>query len=123
MNAVVRVALVLGLLVDLLVAGVSLFAPGWSAPLFDIPVRDSVIAALGGGEYFVVACVYVLLLGASRRLQPLFWIVALDQAVAVVLPAVEVAQGSIPGTFKTLAPLPVSTALAVVFAWAARRST
>ena len=65
-----------------------MFAPSLLTTLFDIPVTDPTAILIGGGEFAVVTLVYVCLLADLRRFRPLLWLVALDQAFAVVLPAI-----------------------------------
>jgi hypothetical protein len=115
------VCLAIGALIDGPVALLSLFAPALLTPLFDIPVTDPTAILIGGGEFAVVTLVYVCLLADLRRFRPLLWLVALDQAFAVVLPAIALARGVLPHTWKTVGPLPVSAALCIAFVWGATR--
>jgi hypothetical protein len=115
--------LVIGMLIDGPVALLSLFAPSLLTPLFDIPVKDPAAIMFGGGEFAVVTLVYICLLADPRRFRPLLWLVALDQAFAVVLPLIALASGVLPHTWKTVGPLPVSAALCIAFVWGATRRT
>ena len=51
---VLRVALVIGALIDFFVAIVVMFFPQASAALFDIPAQDPTAALLGGGFLLVI---------------------------------------------------------------------
>ncbi|MEO7039050.1 MAG: hypothetical protein ABI186_03360 [Candidatus Elarobacter sp.] len=116
-----RVALAIGFCIDVYVAALSLFAPQLIPPLLDIPVHDPALAQLAGGEYVVAALVYLLAFRDPVRFRLLLWICALDQAFAVVLPALEVARGQIPAGWKIVAPIPLSALLAAVYAVGAAR--
>ncbi|HTJ27059.1 MAG TPA: hypothetical protein VMA36_12950 [Candidatus Limnocylindria bacterium] len=109
-----RVALAIGLAIDLYVAVLSLFAPQLIQPLLDIPVHDPTLAQVAGGEYVVAALCYALALRDPRRYPVLLWICALDQAFAVVLPALAVVRGQLPATWKILAPIPFQALLVLV---------
>ena len=121
MLVLVRIALAIGFLIDASVGLVALFAPQEFQPLFDVPVHDTLIAAFAGGEFLVVACVYALTLTDPRRYRALLWVLALDQAFAVVLPTLAVTYGALPATFKIVAPIPVSAILVAVFVTGATR--
>jgi hypothetical protein len=116
-----RVALAIGFAIDALVAVLALFAHGLIEPLLDLPVRDPALTTIAGGEFAVVACVYAAVFRDPRRFRALFWLCALDQAFAVILPALAIAHGEIPGTLKTLGPLPLQAVLALIFVVGARR--
>lgn len=118
---VLRVGLAIGFCIDFYVGMLSLFAPQLIQPLLDIPVRDPVVVQLAGGEYVVAALVYALAFRDPRRLRVLLWLCALDQAFAVVMPALAVAHGEIPNTWKIVAPIPFQAVLALLFAYAATR--
>jgi hypothetical protein len=118
---VLRVALVIGALIDFFVAIVVMLFPQSSAALFDIPVRDQTAALLGGGELLVAGCIYVLILRDVERFRPFLWLVALDQLFAALLPGIEVLRGHLPATFKILAPMPLNLALVAVYVLAARK--
>jgi hypothetical protein len=112
---VLRVALAIGFLIDFGVAVISLFAPQLLQSLFDIPVKDVMTVQIAGGEFAVAAFVYALAFRDPVRFRALLWICALDQLFAVVLPALGVARGDIPGTWKVVAPIPFQALLAILF--------
>jgi hypothetical protein len=118
---VLRVALVIGALIDFFVAIVVMFFPQASAALFDIPAQDPTAALLGGGELLVAGFLYVFILRDTERFRPLLWLVALDQLFAALLPGIEVLRGHLPATLKIIAPMPISLALAAVYVLAARK--
>ncbi len=107
----VRAALAIGFCIDIYVAWLALFAPQLIEPLLDIPVHDPLLAQIAGGEYVVAAAVYALAFRNPGRLHALVWICALDQAFAVVLPALAVLHGQLPATLKTVAPIPFQALL------------
>jgi hypothetical protein len=111
----VRVALVIGLLIDGYVGVLSLFAPQLITPLLDIPLHDPTIAQLAGGEFIVAALVYALALRDPDRYRALLWLCAADQLFAVVLPGLAVLHGAIPATWKILAPIPFQALLCALF--------
>jgi len=121
MILLVRVALALGFVIDGCVGLVALFAPQLSAPLFDVPIRDTLIGGLAGGEFLVVALVYALAFSDPRRYRALLWLCALDQFFAVVLPAFGIAHGALPATWKIVAPIPLSALLVLIFVAGATR--
>lgn len=116
-----RVALAVGFCIDAFVGLLCLFAQPLLPALLDVPVKDPAAVMLGGGELIVAAGVYALAFRDPRRFRPLLWLCALDQCFAVALPAVQIGAGNIPGTLKTIGPLPVQALLAIVFATAAAR--
>jgi hypothetical protein len=118
---VVRVGLAIGFCIDAFVGAISVFAPQLLRPLLDVPVTDLTTAQIGGGEFIVAALVYALAFADPRRFRVLLWLCALDQVFAVVLPALAVAHGAIPGTWKIVAPIPFQALLAVLFAVYAAR--
>ena len=118
---VLRVGLAIGFCIDLYVGVLSLFAPQLIQPLLDIPVRDPEIVRIAGGEYVVAALVYALAFRDPGRFRVLLWLCVLDQLFAVVMPALAVAHGTIPGTWKIVAPIPFQALLALLFAVAASR--
>jgi hypothetical protein len=120
MATILRPALVLGAAIDAFVGIVTMFFPAATAPLFDIPDHDPTIAFLGGGELIVATFLYLAILRNVTRFRPLLWIVALDQLFAALLPAVEILRGQLPATIKIVGPMPLSLALAVIYAVAAR---
>jgi len=122
LRAAVRVGLIVGVVVDLFVGLLALAAQGLIAPLLDVPVKDPGLTRLFGGELLVAAAVYALPLVDLRRFGPALWICALDQAFAALLPAVEIVRGEMPGTWKTIAPIPLDAALCALFLYAALRT-
>ena len=111
----VRIGLAIGGAIDAYVGVLSLFAPQLIQPLLDIPVKDPALMQFAGGEFVVAAFVYALAFRDPVRLRPLLWVCALDQLFAVVLPALAVAHGVFPGTWKVVAPIPFQALLAVLF--------
>lgn len=116
-----RVALAIAFCIDVYVAALSLFAPRLIEPLLDIPVHDPLLAQLAGGEYLVAALVYALAFRDPARFRALLWLCALDQLFAVVLPALAVARGALPPSWKIVAPIPVQALFALVFVVGALR--
>ena len=116
-----RAGLAIAFGIDLYVGVIALFAPQLIAPLMDIPVHDPAFAQLAGGEFVVATLVYALAFRDPRRFRVLLWLCALDQVFAVVMPALAVAHGAIPSTWKTVAPIPFQALLALLFAFAAAR--
>ncbi len=122
-DAVLRVALAFGMLIDGGVALLALFAQPLIGPLLDVPVKDPAATTILGGELLVVACLYAFVLRNPVRWQPLLWLCALDQTLGVLLPAIEIARGNAPATFKTLGPMPFQAILAALYiAGALRRA-
>ena len=117
----VRVGLAIGGAIDAYVGVLSLFAPQLIQPLLDIPVKDPTVVQIAGGEYVVAALVYAFAFRYPVRLRPLVWLCALDQLFAVVLPALAVAHGALPATWKTVAPIPFQALLGVLFVLYAAR--
>ncbi len=117
--AILRVALIVGACIDGFVAILALLFQPFIGALLDVPVRDPALTTIVGGEFAVVVLVYVALVRDLSRFAPLLWLVALDQLLAVILPGIEVVRGNIPATWKTLAPMPGSLALAAIYAWGA----
>ncbi len=122
MTLALRVGLVIGGGIDLYVGVLALVAPQLFGPLLDIPMRDPLLAAFGGGEMLVVTLAYVLALLDPRRNRILLWVCALDQLVAVVMPSLAIAHGAIPATWKTVGPIPLQAVLCVLFVMGARRA-
>ncbi len=120
---IVRIAAVIGLCIDAGVAVISLCFQAALGPLFDIPLRDPAMTTIAGGEYIVVALVYVLYLRDPRRYHDLLWLCALDQTLAALLPALEIWRGNVVATYKTIGPIPVSLILAGIYAAGARART
>jgi len=118
---VVRIGLAIGGAIDAYVGLLSLFAPQLIPPLLDVPVKDPALVQLAGGEYVVATLIYALAFRDPVRFRPLLWLCALDQLFAVVLPALALAHGTLPGTWKIVAPIPFQALLAILFvAYAAR---
>jgi hypothetical protein len=84
-------------------------------------VHDPALVRLAGGEYVVAALLYAVAIRDPRRFAALLWLCALDQAFAVVMPALAAAHGEIPSTWKVIAPIPFQALLAVLFAFGAMR--
>lgn len=120
MTLALRIAVALGLAIDTGIAILCFFFQQQLGPLLDFPLKDPAVTTIAGGEYVVVALVYALVLRDARRFQPLFWLIALDQTFAVLLPAVEIARGNVAATVKTVGPMPLSALLAASYVWAAR---
>jgi hypothetical protein len=122
MTLFLRLIVACGFFLDAGVGLIALVLPQQLEPWLDIPYRDNpALATFGGGEFIVVAAVYVLLFLEPRRRAFLFWILALDQTFATILPALEIARGHIPASIKTIGPIPFVAALAIVYVWAALR--
>jgi len=121
LERIVRIALVLGTLIDGGVAILALFFQSLLAPLFDIPLKDPAITTIAGGEFVVVTLLYLALLRDLERYRGLLWLVALDQVLAAALPAYEIARGHVVATWKTLGPIPISLILATIFVVGATR--
>ncbi|GAC1577059.1 MAG: hypothetical protein NVS3B7_10250 [Candidatus Elarobacter sp.] len=75
-----------------------------------------------GGELLVAAGVYALALRDTVRFRPLLWLCAADQTFGVTIPAVAIALGYAPATFKTIAPMPFQLVLVAIYIAGARRS-
>jgi hypothetical protein len=120
-RVVLRIGLAIGFGIDLYVGVIALFAPQLIMPLMDIPVHDPAFAQLAGSEFVVAALVYAVVFRDPRRFRILLWLCALDQFFAVVMPANAIVHGTIPSTWKTVAPIPFQALLAVLFAFAATR--
>jgi hypothetical protein len=118
---VVRFGLAIGFAIDLYVGVLSLFAPQLITPLLDIPMHDAALAQLAGGEFVVAALVYALAFRDPERYRVLLWLCALDQAFAVVMPLLGLAHGTLPGTWKIVAPIPFQALLVILFAAVATR--
>ena len=111
----VRIGLAIGCAIDAYVGVLSLFAPQLIPPLLDIPVKDPTVVQLAGGEFVVAALVYAVAFRDPVRFRALLWVCALDQLFAVVLPALAVAHGALPATWKIVAPIPFQALLAGLF--------
>ena len=111
----VRIGLVIGGAIDAYVGVLALFAPQLMQPLLDIPVKDATVAQFAGGELVVAALVYAVAFRDPVRFRALLWVCALDQVFAVVLPALALAHGALPASWKIVAPIPLQALLAVLF--------
>ena len=121
MLRILRVAVGLGFFVDLGVAVLCFFFQQQLGTLLDIPLKDPALTTIAGGEYVVVALVYLLVFRNMRRYGAFLWLLALDQAFAAALPALEIVRGNVVGTLKTIGPIPLNLALCALYAWGARR--
>jgi hypothetical protein len=119
---VLRIALALGFCIDFFVGLLCIVAQPLLQPLLDIPVKDPAVTTIAGGELIVASVIYALLLRDLTRWKPLLWLCALDQFFGVVLPAIEIARGHAPATFKTLAPMLPQLVLIAIYIGAARAS-
>jgi hypothetical protein len=117
----VRVALAIGFCIDFFVGVLALVAQPLLEPLLDIPVKDPAVTTIAGGELIVAAGIYAFVLSDLRRWRPLLWLCALDQTLGVLLPALEIARGHAPATWKTLGPMPLQLILIAIYVLAARR--
>jgi hypothetical protein len=122
MNRVLQIAVAIGLCVDAGVAILCFFFQQQLGPLLDIPLKDPALTTIAGGEYVVVTLVYALILRDPKRYHPLLWVIALDQAFGVALPALEIARGHVAATLKTIGPMPFDALLAAIYVWGARRT-
>jgi len=122
MTNFVRVAVAIGLCVDTGVAIIALFFQQFLGPLFDIPLKDPALTTIAGGEYIVVALIYVMILRDPKRYHALLWLCALDQAFAACLPALEIIRGNVVATYKTIGPIPINVVLCGVYLWAVTRA-
>jgi len=114
-DSVVRVALVIGACVDGGVALLALFFQNLLGPVLDVPMKDPALTTFIGGELAVVTGLYIVLFRDLDRYRALLWLVALDQFFAAVLPIIEIARGHVIASIKTVGPIPISTALVVIF--------
>jgi hypothetical protein len=114
-TVVVRIGLAIGGAIDAYVGVLALFAPQLMQPLLDIPIKDATVAQFAGGELVVAALVYAVAFRDPVRFRALFWVCAVDQVFAVVLPALALAHGALPATLKIVAPIPFQALLAVLF--------
>lgn len=117
---VLRVALVIGFCIDAGVGLLCLLAQPFLQPLLDIPVKDPAVTTIAGGELVVASVIYALVLRDLQRWRPLLWLCALDQFFGALLPALEIAHGHAPATFKTLAPIPLQLVLVAIYIVGAR---
>lgn len=116
-----RLALVVGFLIDAGLALLALFIQTLIPPLLGVPVKDPALTTVLGGTLVVLACIYALALSDTERWRPLLWLCALDQALAVALPALEIARGHVAATAKTVGPMPFQVLLAVLYVAGALR--
>jgi hypothetical protein len=115
MKRVLQIALGIGVAIDLGTALLCFFGQSFFQALLDVPLHDPAIATIAGGEYFVLAFVYLLALRDPVRFRPLLWLCALDQTFAIVLPLVTIALGQVPATWKTLGPMPFQAILVTIY--------
>lgn len=116
-----RIALAIGFCIDAFVGLLCVIAQPLLQPLLDIPVKDPAVTTIAGGELVVAAGIYAFVFRDPQRWRPLLWLCALDQAFGVLLPALEIARGHAPATWKTLGPMPLQLILFAVFAVKATR--
>jgi len=122
MTLFLRIIVACGFCLDAGVALIALVVPQQLEPWLDIPYRNNpALAAFGGGEFAVMAVVYALVFLQPQRRAFLFWILALDQGFATILPTLEVLRGHIPSTIKTVGPIPFVAIWAIAYVWAALR--
>ncbi len=121
MERLLRAALAVGAIVDASVAILSLFFQPLLGPLLDVPTRDPALTTIAGGEFAVVALLYIFILRDIDKYRALLWLVALDQVLAIVLPGIEMARGHFAVTFKTVGPMPLNAILAAIFLAGLRR--
>jgi hypothetical protein len=122
MTLFLRLIVACGFCLDAGVGLIALILPQQLDPWLDIPYRNNpALAAFGGSEFLVVAVVYALVFLEPRRRAFLFWVLALDQAFATVVPVMEVVRGHIPASIKTIGPIPLVAALTIAYIWAALR--
>jgi len=111
----VRVALVVGIVIDGFAGLLSLIAQPLLPVLLDVPVKDPAAVTLLGGELLVAAVIYTFPLRDPARFRPLLWLCALDQTLGVTLPGFEILHGHIPATVKTLGPMPFQLMLVALY--------
>jgi hypothetical protein len=116
----VRIALAAGFVVDAFVGVMCVVAQPLLGPLLGVPVKDPAITAFLGGELIVASAIYVLAFVDLPRWRPLLWLCALDQTLAVVIPAVQIAAGHVPATVQTLGPMPLQLVLVTIYVLGAR---
>jgi hypothetical protein len=116
-----RAALVVGAIVDASVALLSIFFQPLLGPLLDVPTRDPALTTIAGGEFALVALLYIFILRDVEKYRALLWLVALDQVLAIVLPGIEMLRGHFAVTFKTIGPMPLNAILAAIFLAGLRR--
>ena len=120
-GTVVRAALVVGFAIDAFVAILALFFQDLLGPLLDVPTKDPALTTVAGGEFLVASLVYLTALRFPTAARPLLWICALDQTLAALLPAIEIARGHVVATWKTIGPIPGNVLLAAIFVYGALR--
>ncbi len=91
-----------------------------ATPAGDLPLKDPALTTIAGGDYVVVALVYVLVFREPERYRVLLWLCALDQVFAALLPGIEIARGHVVATLKTIGPIPLNALLAGIYVWGAR---
>ncbi len=110
-----RLALIVGFLIDAGMGLLALFGQPLIQPLLDVPVKDPALTTVFGGALLVLACIYALVLRDTERWRPLLWLCALDQTFGVLLPALEIARGLVPATAKTIGPMPFQAVLIALY--------
>jgi len=106
--------------IDAFVGILAVFFQPLMGPLLDIPVKDPAVTTIAGGEFIVVGLIYLITLRDPQHYRVLLYVVALDQAFAALLAAVEIQRGEVAATWKTLAPIPLSAILAGIYFFSAR---
>jgi hypothetical protein len=120
MVIVLRIALAVGFVVDGGVGVLCLFFQPLVGPIVGVPLHDPPVARFLGGELIVVAGLYALLFREPVRWNRFLWLCALDQTMAAALPLVELTSRTIPATWQTIGPIPLSAALVAIYVWGAR---
>jgi hypothetical protein len=97
-DRLLRVAIAIGAVIDATVAVLALFFQPLLGPVFDIPLKDPALTTIAGGEYVVVTLLYVALLRDLERFRGLLWLIAIDQALAAIIPAYTIVRGEVVAT-------------------------
>jgi len=121
MKRLLQIALGIGVAIDLGTALLCFFGQSLFQALLDVPLHDPAIATIAGGEYLVLAFVYLLALRDPVRFRPLLWLCALDQTCAIVLPLVTICLGQVPASWKTLGPMPFQAILVLIYVLGLRK--
>lgn len=119
-NTVLRISLIVGAVGDIGIAIFCWFFQSLLGPVLDVPTKDPALTTIAGGEYLIVGMLYVLAYRDLRRSRPLFWLFALDQFFAIVLPLLEMGRGNAIVSWKTLGPMPLNAVLCGLYLWGAR---
>ena len=107
MTNVIRIALAIGALIDGGVAILCFFFQPLLGPLLDFPVKDPALTTVAGGEFLVVALVYVAILRDLDRARTLL----------------EMLRGHVLISAKTVGPMPLNIALVIIFVLGATRKS